>query len=309
MRRGIVWGLAGIAAWMLACRFVPGLAALWQGAVSGAALGMLHRAAAALPFPVIEPLALAVPLMALGRRGPRRLAAALMVAAGMYALLWYPAYWARPAQVCPRSEAARVEALCADLIDALNAADPDFDGAAEAAGDVAGVPWARVKAARYPEWMAALGVSGLFSPWTGEVVVNPEASPACRPFTCVHELIHLRGVADEGAANIEAYRACLRRGGAFAYSARLWALRYALERLSATDPEACRRCLGRMNPPLERNFIPFDAAEPNPVARVLGIGSVTADYDMLVDWLAGEGTWNREQGTGNVAAARSPQMY
>ena len=288
MRRLIGGCALALAAWAAACRLIPPLAALWQRAALPA-LKALHRGTAGVPFPVIEPLALILLCLGLGRRGARRLTAALMAMVGVYLMLWYPCYWARPAQPRGAADARAVEALCGRLIDALNGPAPAFEGGLAAAGEAAGLRGARVKAARYPEWMGALGLSGLFSPWTGEVIVNPEAYSASLPFTCVHELMHLRGVADEGEANIAAYRACLEEGGAFAWSARLWTLRCALDRLSRLDPVACRQALARVSPGLARQLTPFSAAKPNPLARLLGIARPTSDYDALIDWLCLDG--------------------
>lgn len=272
MRR-VILGVLILSAWLAGCRWVPGLAAGWHGAMALPALRGLHRLTSAAPFPLLEPLALAALPGCLGRRGLRRLA----VIVGIYALLWYPGYWAAAPEVYPAADATQLEALCGRLMDRLNGPAPDLDGVTDA------LP---VKRARYPEWMSALGIAGVFSPWTGEALVDAEASPAALPFTCVHELTHLSGIADEGAANIAAWRECQRRGGAYAYSARLWALRYALQRLSEADPEACRRALTRLDAELVRLLVPLPEASPNPLAQVLGIGEMTSDYDALVDFLA-----------------------
>ena len=272
-----MWGSLGLAAWLMACRWVPGLAEKWHLAVALPALRALHRASSAFPFPLLEPLALAVPIIALVRR---RMARVLLVVAGIYALLWYPAYWAKAPEVFPVADAAALETLCGDLTDRLKGPAPDLDGTAEA------LP---VKLARYPEWMSALGIAGLFSPWTGEALADPEAAPEALPFTCIHELAHLEGIADEGAANVAAWQECQRRGGAYLYSARLWALRYALQRLSDADPEACRRALSRVDPKLVRLLAPLPVPAPGPLARLLGIGEMTLDYGILVDFLACSG--------------------
>ena len=285
MRRFIRWGSAAVLLWVIACRLAPGLSARWQVGVALPVLSALHRLTAPVGFPLLELLGLALIPLALGRRGPRRLALALLLLAAGYALLWYPAYWARPVENWPAADAQSVRALCDQLIDRLNASEPASDDPLTDTG---------AKAARYPEWMSALGIAGLFSPWTGEIIVDATASPDLLPFTCLHERAHLLGIADEGAANIAAYRDGLSRGGAYARSARLWALRYALNRLSQLDEPLCREALARMDPELVASFTPF-AAAPHPLARALGIGPATSDYDALVDWLAGGGVG---EGTG-----------
>ena len=278
MRHRGLWGIAAVAFWMAACRWMPGLAAHWRGAAT-AALQALNRGTSALPFPVLEPMALGAVCLSLGRGGRKRLAAALMIAAGVYAALWYPLYFAEPMIRRPEPDVRALESLCEDLVNAPDASEADLppDG-----GDGA-------KLARYPEWMAALGISGLFSPWTGEVILDPGLSPAFAPFTRVHESMHLRGVADEGAANIAAYVECMERGGAYADSARLWALRYALGALARRDGAAYQRALDRLPPALTGRLQLRDVEKPvraHPLARLLGIAFQTTDYDALVRWLA-----------------------
>lgn len=243
--------------------------------VSLPALRLMHRLTAPLPFPVLEPLMLilaALPLCSLissirravasrALRPLRRwltsiLWAALLLACALI-VLWEPARAASEILSPPRAEADRLEALCASLIDALSTSDLQFPAPEEAlrlAPQVAGLPALAVKAARYPEWMRAIGVSGLFMPLTGEAVVDAAAPAPLIPFTAVHELIHLTGVADEGEANLEAWRRCIAFGGAFADSARLWALRYATGLLRERDEAAWRRTKDDMAGATERLF-------------------------------------------------------
>ena len=269
-----------MAAAMAGFRCLPGLAAAWQRAFALPLLQALHRVSAAIPFPVLEPLALLLGAFCLNRR---LRAAALAFVVGMYALAWYPGYFAAP--VAPYEAPGDLEELCEDLTDALNASALAFESPCESAGAVAGMPWARAKPARYPEWMRGLGIGGLFAPWTGEALVDADAPPGYLPFTCVHELIHLQGVADEGAANIGAWRACMRRGGMYADSARLWALRYALARL---DAPARGRALERMSDDL-RSVMTFGAPDrPSLCARLLGIAEPTRDYDALLGYIAAQ---------------------
>ena len=296
MKRGIVCGiLPGLAALI---RFAPGAAATWMRVIALPALAALNRLTSGFDFPLLEPLALLAAAVGLvgfspvrrspGRRLLRGTARVSAMALGMYALLWYPAYWAAPAAAPNPPDTAALGSLCSTLVDALNASPLEFADPLPEAGDVAGLTHCRVKAARYPEWMRALGVAGLFSPWTGEAVVDASAPGEYLPFTCVHELMHLKGVADEGRANLAAYRACLQRGGMFADSARLWALRYGLSALAGRDAEAARRLSARMKPALAAllpDHPPKSAA--NPLARVLGIGEACSSYGDLATYLVG----------------------
>ena len=253
IRAWLPW--AAMAGFALALRLCPPLAAGWTRALSRPALLALNRLTAALPFPLAEPAALllAAKLLrdALSRQGRSFLRTLLALAFG-YALLWLPPSLASPAPAYPAPDAARLEALCDALVDALVDAPPggELPEVLARAPDVAGLPGTAVKAARYPEWMRARHIAGLFVPWTGEALVDGAAHPALVPFTAVHELAHLSGLADEGAANVAAWQRCLAAGEPFAASARLWALRYAAGLLSEADPAALSRCLARMGPGL-----------------------------------------------------------
>lgn len=311
--------LSLIALWMAACRFLPGVAKWWMDAAALPASERLSRLSAHAPFPLLEVAALAAALVMalglaralwrcarsrclrpLGRFGRVATGMALALLAG-YALMWYPAYFTASADV-PAATDAQVAALCEALIERLNGAAlsfPTVEGAlreAERAACFAGgeaVPAGAVKAARYPEWMRALGAAGLYSPWTAEAIVDGGASPAALIFTGCHELMHLKGIADEGWANIAAWTACRRAGGVAAESADLWALRYAMSALRAADGAAWRACAAQMD---DRLFEVFDGMngfaglvrrEPGAVAAMAGIGGASVRYDALVGWLAG----------------------
>ena len=157
------------------------------------------------------------------------------------------------------------------------------------------LPAGAVKTARYPEWMTALGISGLYSPWTGEAIVSPLAAPAALTFTACHELMHLAGIADEGQANIAAWSACHRLGGETADSADLWALRYALATLMEADADAWRDCIRRMGTPLREVFGGMNGFSPpsrraspamDAVLAIAGLTETAASYDALAAWLA-----------------------
>ena len=124
--------------------------------------------------------------------------------------------------------------------------------------------------------MRALSLVGFYSFFTGEALVSPEVHPAAMPFTAVHEAMHGRGIVNEGACNIAAYEDCLTRGGAYADSARLWALRYAMGTAQRRDPSLYARLLNRMSPRILSLFLEMG-------------GSVTAHaggYEILANYLA-----------------------
>ena len=230
MRRGKAEaGVAtALAAFMAVCRFIPGFARLWTRNIALPFLTWLHGATASLPFPLLEPAAIVLLAFALWDliklRFRRFLRLALLVITG-FALLWYPLCFDAPTPVTA-AEPAALESFCLRTMEELTDLPP-FPAPADILRDAprsAGLPDARVKAVRWPEWMRGLGISGLFAPWTGEALVSPELPVGLLPFTAVHELMHLRGIADEGSANLAAWERCMAQGGIFAASARLWAL-------------------------------------------------------------------------------------
>ena len=307
-RRAWILFISSLALFCLLCRAFP---AFLRERLSHPLTMALHRLTARVPFPVSEPLTFAVGVAALlalvsavlrallrRRMEPllrwlRGVAAAALALATLLALAWLPAMFA-PADLPPEPDANQLAWLCDALVEQLNAAPLEFPESAEAlrlAPGVAGLPDCMVKAARYPEWMRAGGVSGLFAPPTGEAVVDASAPAALLPFTAVHELIHLNGIADEGAANIAAWQRCADAGGAFENSARLWALRYAAGLLARDDPDAWARIRGNMKDPLARVFgqsggeiVPSSGASALP-----GLSPLRGDYAALAHWLAGNG--------------------
>ena len=274
---------AGLALAALAFLGRPGLALFWARRIGGPAMGLLNRCTGRLPFPLAGPLAAFSIAAVLALRGAKGLRGwALALAAGA-ALLWLPGL-AAPVEALPEPGADALEVLCAALVDALNASSLAFPTPAESlalAPEAAGAPGGAAKAALWPEWMRRLRVAGVAVPWTGEVIVDGGASPALIPFTAVHELTHIAGVADEGAANIAAWRRCMAAGGTFADSARLWALRYALGMLATADDAGCARAFARMDPELAALWPSLGGVLPPPQgARLCG------SYHDLVRWLA-----------------------
>ena len=306
-RRWIVLWAAPVV-FALFCRVSPDFTALLLDRVTRPGLMALHRLTARVPFPVVEPLAFAAAVVALAAlaaalgRAVRRsefapllgwlkgVGAAALALLWALTLLWLPALLA-PVEAPPMPDAGQLEWLCGALIEQLNREDLSFSDSAEVlrlAPEVAKLPGGAVKAARYPEWMRRAGISGLFVPITGEALVNADAPAPLVPFTAVHELMHLSGVADEGAANIAAWERCVAASETFANSARLWALRYALGLLNRADPEAWRRVRGQMKGPLSRVFADCggEACPRGRCALLPGLARACGDYADLAGWLA-----------------------
>lgn len=269
------------ARWLLENLSVPGLA-------------LLHRLTACVSFPVAEPLALAVILLALARlfhawaagsfRPLKRLTGVLFTLLFAFILLWVPALVVSVPDI-PVPNADQLSRLCMRLVDQLNASPLSFPAdVLTQAPLVAGEPARAVKAARFPCWMALSRAWGMFIPLTGEAVVEPCEPAPLVPFTAVHELMHLTGIADEGAANLAAWNRCTAAGGPFADSARLWALRYAMGQLHDADPAAWQAVQNKMKDALLRTFLDCGAeAEFTPHRLSLTRGS----YADLAGYLVG----------------------
>lgn len=287
-----------LAAYLAALRLCPGVARWMLEHICVPAMALLHRLTARLSFPVIEPVGLAlVGFMLAGllracsgrgvepfRRWLRSLVTALLVLAAALALLWGPA-WAAPVPDVPRPDARRLLGLCEGLIDRLNGSPLSFPDPAESlawAPAAAGMDGCAVKAARYPEWMALAGAWGAFVPLTGEALVDAGEPAPLLPFTAVHELAHLAGIADEGAANVAAWDRCMEAGGVFADSARLWALRYAMGRLQGQDEGAWLAARRRMGSALLDTFLDCGGEA---VGRTGRFSLATGDYAALAGHL------------------------
>ena len=302
-----LWAFAAGGLFTLLCRCFPGFSGVWLRLFIRPFGRFLTAASARVPFPLLEIAGLllaAFPVFGLLRavilrlktRRFRAMKAFLRQLSGITAalfctcaFLWFPSYWGAPSNEPPASK-EQLDALCGMLINRLNRAELRFSDhveslalarAAVSAALDAPLPESAVKTARYPEWMNAFGVSGFYSPWTGEAVVHPDLVPAARIFTAVHELIHAQGIADEGHANILAWRLCRRAGGEAADSADLFALRYAMHRLRTHSEDLWRSHTQSMNNALKDVFASIGGFTPPPSER-----SSPFRYSALADRLA-----------------------
>ena len=90
--------------------------------------------------------------------------------------------------------------------------------------------------------LSAMGVSGIYSPFTVEANVNGEMPDMEKPFTSCHELSHLRGFMNEGEANYIGWLACIGSDDpAFRRSGWLIAWSYAGSALYRTAPDEYAR--------------------------------------------------------------------
>jgi hypothetical protein len=68
----------------------------------------------------------------------------------------------------------------------------------------------RIKRSLLAEWWLRIaGIDGLFNPFGHEPVVASTLLPFERPFIDAHELAHVRGIPNEGDANLVAVFACI----------------------------------------------------------------------------------------------------
>lgn len=283
VKRRLAAGLLGL---FLTVRLVPAFSVFWANWVSMPALKGMAFIGSRFPFALLEwgfgAAGLLLIAAILCRRLWKTLAKLLMCTLALSLAVWYPLYFLpRPAY---HAGPQQVSALCEALIDELNASIAEFQppGALPA------------KFVRFPEWMNALEITGLCSFLTGEALISPELETISRPFVAVHERMHLNGYADEGAANIAAWEECISRGGAYAASARVWALRYGMGLLRRTDPALYERNLLRMNHAALQAYRAAGGAwspAPPPVFlqrlyAALGIETTLRDYEILASYLA-----------------------
>lgn len=95
--------------------------------------------------------------------------------------------------------------------------------------------------------LSRFGISGIYSPFTGEANYNEEA-PACDlPYVIAHEKAHQRGFAREDEANFVGFLACVNATDPFVrYSGYLQAMPRVMNVLSATNEDEYRVLLSRI---------------------------------------------------------------
>ena len=89
---------------------------------------------------------------------------------------------------------------------------------------------------------SAMGVSGIYSPFTVEANINGQMPDMEKPFTACHELSHLRGFMNESEANYIGWLACIGSDDpAFRRSGWLIGWVYAGGALRRADPDQYER--------------------------------------------------------------------
>jgi hypothetical protein len=87
------------------------------------------------------------------------------------------------------------------------------------------------------------GVDGMVSPFTLEVLANPDLLPFERPFVAAHEWSHLAGYADEAEASFVGWVTCVRADVPSQYSGWLFLLWQVRAEVPATEREALDKTL------------------------------------------------------------------
>jgi hypothetical protein len=97
-------------------------------------------------------------------------------------------------------------------------------------------------------WLSRFGISGIYSPFTGEANYNDE-SPACDlPFVVAHEKAHQRGFAREDEASFVGILACINANDPFVrYSGYLQAMPRVMNVLAKTNEEQYRLLAARIS--------------------------------------------------------------
>lgn len=99
------------------------------------------------------------------------------------------------------------------------------------------------------------GISGMYSPFTGEANVNIDLPPVLLPATAAHEMAHQRGFAREDEANFLAYLVCSMHPDAdFQYSGTVLALVNTMNALYRADSKAYKEVQAQYSDALKRDL-------------------------------------------------------
>jgi len=106
----------------------------------------------------------------------------------------------------------------------------------------------RVKPITFSGVMSDLGLTGIYTFYTGEANINTAYPDYNLPFTAAHELAHQRGIARENEANFMAFLVCSHSDDAFIrYSGYLNLYEYLASALYSTDSELYKTVHGELN--------------------------------------------------------------
>jgi hypothetical protein len=170
----------------------------------------------------------------------------------------------------------------------------------------------RPKPALLSPLLSHLGVTGIYSPFTGEAHVNATVPAPQVPFSAAHELAHQRGFAREDEANYLGYLACrLHPDADFRYSGAMAASSYSLGALAQVAGELAVAVAERRSPAVRRDLAALDAWSElyhsrvtevshqvnDAYLRTQGLADGMASYGRMVDLLLAE---RRARGRGGA---------
>lgn len=99
--------------------------------------------------------------------------------------------------------------------------------------------YAKPKGLLISPFMNYTGITGIYSPFTGEANINTAILPQSIPVTALHEMAHQRGFAKEAECNFIAFLACKAHPDLdFQYSGYLLAIAYTSQTLAQVDYDA-----------------------------------------------------------------------
>jgi len=325
LRAILIWSFpAGIVLTLLA-RLTPGaVETFYARGVYRAIAAVFAVLTGWIPFSVAEPLLVALLALLVWRvvrwaralakpSEPRRAivkraAATCAIVAGVgyvaFLLLWGLNYHRRPLAAnlgleTRDASAAELAALCDELVAEANASRPDdsafasadmraaYDALAEREPLVRGV-YGRPKSPLLSPLLARLGVTGIYSPLTGEPHVNSTLPAAAIPATTAHEMAHHRGFAGEDEATFIGVRACRASdSAAVRYSGVFEALLWSLDALAAADAEAYKRVRRRVSRAVQRDFDAWAAWRVRYASPARAVGERVNDVYLLANAQAG----------------------
>jgi hypothetical protein len=204
------------------------------------------------------------------RRAGQSVLAATILCAAVY--LWFAVLWglnyrrtpleARFARTAARAESTAVIALGTRAVAQANALHDRahaegwtqsewrdttlraaFADTLRALGHASPVEPGRLKHSILGPYFRWTGVDGMVSPFTLEVLANPDLLPFERPFVAAHEWSHLAGYADEAEASFVGWVTCVRGGLPAQYSGWLFLLWQVRAEVPPADRDALDKAL------------------------------------------------------------------
>ncbi len=98
-------------------------------------------------------------------------------------------------------------------------------------------------------WLMRFSSTGFYFPYCGEGYIAGNLTPAEKPFVFAHEMVHVYGIADEGAANFLGFLACESSADPFVrYSGRLAYWEYVFSELAKASFDEAKEMASHLPP-------------------------------------------------------------